>query len=357
MKSIALGIITVSFPLCAFSIIPKHSTAYYETQKPEVQEALRNGAKAKFIYRVVDDEGSPITNTVVHGTWQNDFPRKTWKEKFVTNTNGVFVAKDKVGGRFTCHIWKDGYYPSCAGMNFHWRPEVSPLVKYGKWQPYGEEKTIILKRKKNPVSLKSYNWGIDGKRFPVTNEWLALDLEMGEWCKPYGDGKHADVMVRHSGVTADKYTWDAQTEISFTNIPYAGFYSLQKDAFSDMKSCYSASTNDSAYVERTFTFTSMGQRGTTPNNEIVNMLGRDKYIVFRTRCKVDENGNLISAHFGKIFGELRSGRWCFLFRAVYGDESGVFFNPTPNDTNLEDLDRCKWSEQMEMLWPERTQVK
>ena len=139
--------------------VPKHSSTYYEAIKPEVQEAERKGAEAKLIYRVVDDAGAPITNTTVVGTWQNDYPRKTWKETFVTDENGVFVAKGKVGGRFSCHIWKDGYYSSCAGLNFHLRAGVSPLVKDGKWQPYGEEKIIVLKRRKNPIDLKWHAWG------------------------------------------------------------------------------------------------------------------------------------------------------------------------------------------------------
>jgi len=74
MKSITLGIIVVSFPLWVFAFVPKHSATYYEAIKPEVQEAQRKGAKAKIIYRIVDDDGTPITNATVCGQWQNDYP-------------------------------------------------------------------------------------------------------------------------------------------------------------------------------------------------------------------------------------------------------------------------------------------
>ena len=104
MKIITFSIIMVSFPLCVFAFVPKHSATYYEAIKPEVQEAQRKGAKAKIIYRVVDDDGTPLTNTTVYGQWQNDYPRKTWKETFVTDTNGVFVANEKVGGRFGFYV-------------------------------------------------------------------------------------------------------------------------------------------------------------------------------------------------------------------------------------------------------------
>ena len=54
------------------------------------------------------------------------------------------------------------------------------------------------------------------------------------------------------------------------------------------------------------------------------------YIVFRTRTKVDDKGNLVSAHYGKIYG-----LWEF-FGGIRA--ANVQFNPNPNDTNLEDME-------------------
>jgi hypothetical protein len=52
----------------------------------------------------------------------------------------------------------------------------------------------------------------------------------------------------------------------------------------------------------------------------------DKYMVFRTRTKVDNKGELASANYGLIFE--KSG---------YGIKLNMrtAFNPIPNDTNLE----------------------
>ena len=342
MKKMSMMILSTSVVLAVSAKVhkfsPEFQAVYDASTAPEVQEAQRKGAKAKIIYRVVDDEGAPITNTVVHGTWQNDYPRKTWKENFVTDDKGVFVAKGKVGGRFSCHIWKDGYYSSCAGVNFHWREGISPLVKDGKWQPYGEEKTIILKRKKNPIDLKWHTWGIGGYNAPATNEWIGLDFEKGQWCAPYGAGEHKDVLVRFSGVVIDDFTWDTKTEVSFTNVPYAGYYEMSKDVYSEMKSCYAASTNNASYIDRTMTFVSHGARGISPNSQTTDKLAEYKYVVFRTRCVVDDKGKLVSAHYGKLMGEFNGGFMALGFRCAYGDQCGIFFNPTPNDHNLEDME-------------------
>lgn len=305
--------------LIAFGSIPKHSATYYEAIKPEVQEAQRNGAKAKIIFRVVDDEGSPITNTVVQGTWQNDYPRKTWRETFTTDANGSFVAKDKVGGQFTCYVEKTGYYSSCDGVVFHWRAGVSPLVKDGKWQPYGEHRTIVLKRIKDPANMKllQHAWF----RAPATNVWVGFDLERFAWTKPYGEGMNDDILIRFNYYAHNKYYTDwSKMDISFTNNSYGGFYELKKDQYSDMKNPYSVDTN------RTFLATnSFGTVGTK-----ANILGSDSCIVFRTRTKVDTEGRLVSAHYGMIYG-----RWTTEFGMK---AEAIFFNPRPNDMNLEDMD-------------------
>ena len=144
MKIRACVVIVLFASVVAKADIPKHSATYYEAIRPEVQEAMRKGAKARLAYRIVDDEGAPITNVTVYGQWQNDYPRKTWKETFVTDCNGEFVAEDNVGGRFGFYVKKDGYYLSSTGVDFHWRKGVAPLVKDGKWQPYGETSTLVL---------------------------------------------------------------------------------------------------------------------------------------------------------------------------------------------------------------------
>lgn len=37
-------------------------------------------------------------------------------------------------------------------------------------------------------------------------------------------------------------------------------------------------------------------------------LGEDSYLIYRTRTKVDEEGKLVSAHYGKIYGLWSSGK-------------------------------------------------
>lgn len=323
MKTIAMMILSTSVVLAVSAKVhkfsPEFQAVYDAATTPEVQEAQRKGAKAKIIYRLVDNEGMPVTNTAVIGTWQNDYPRKTWKEKFVTDANGMFVAEAIVGSCFGCIVEKSGYYSSTGGVNFHWRKGVSPLVRDGKWQPYGEHKTIVLKRIINPanMNLLQHAWFAA----PATNTWVGFDLEKFSWTPPYGDGKHNDILIKFNYQAHNKYYTDWSTmDISFTNNPYAGFYELKKDVFSDMKNPYSVDTNR--------TFAAVNRYGTVGTK--AQILEADSCLVFRTRTKVDEDGQLISAHYGMIYG-----RWTTEFGMK---AEAIFFNPRPNDMNLEDMD-------------------
>ena len=327
MKKIVLGAVVVFLPLISVAFVPKHSATYYEAQKPEVQEAWRKGAMAKIIYRIVDDEYKPLANQCVGFSWQNDYPRKEWGGYARTDTNGIVILQDKVGGQMTVGISQEGYYGSGDKIVFHSRDGVSPLVNNGKWQPYGERRTLVVKRKRCPIDMPTlFDTAI---RVPVTNVWLGLDMETFKLMAPYGDGARADMLLRFNSEPVNKYVpkW-ATMEVSFTNNPHAGFYVLPKEGFSLMNSAYNADTNMQYQTSRTFRI------GRMPSEQ--DILDENSYMVFRTRTTVDDKGRLVSAHYGKIYGP-----W-FIWRNTRARM--MFFNTTPNDTNLEDMHTFKESE-------------
>ena len=54
----------------------------------------------------------------------------------------------------------------------------------------------------------------------------------------------------------------------------------------------------------------------------------DEYLVFRTRIVKDDNGNIVSANYGKIYGAIRT--------VGFFGAKAIYFNPTPNDVNMEE---------------------
>lgn len=299
-------------------------------------KARRYGAEARECLRVIDQDGMPVAGARVWGGLQTGDGYKDFIPiRGNTNTNGEYVVQGKCTNRITCQITKDGYYDSVLELvNYGNRHSL----RGGKWQPYGESTTIVLKKIKNPIALEHASPNLGPP--PSQDEWYGYDIERRQWVTTEGRGLHKDMLVKITTESKDEISdFKATMEISFTNNPYAGAYVQKKDKYSEMKSVYNADTN--AVYQTSFRFTYERHpvivekpiRHVTGMNEIDTRLDADSYLVFRTRTEVDSKGRLISAHYGKIYGV-----WEFFggMRAA-----NVQFNQNPNDTNLEDEETAK----------------
>jgi len=110
-----------------------------------------------------------------------------------------------------------------------------------------------------------------------------------------------------------------------------GAYLQRKDDYSVLKSIYRASP-DAPYAQRI-------ENANSVRGPVHVLLGSGDYLVFRARSVIDENGNLVAAHYGKIYGPLDYYVMARnKLRLIY------YFNPNINDTNLE-FDGRSWGEQ------------
>ena len=290
-----------------------------------MEDAIRHGAMAKICYRVIDDDGSPVSNAVAH-VWFSSYARHQDDADWLVTTdkNGMFIVEHRTNESLDCGFDKEGYYHSSDRILFRDRKDVLVKVKDGKWQPYGETRTVVLKRIKNPYGVKVHAYEQCHRTIPVFGQWLSFDMEMSDWLAPYGNGVHNDVLLRFekagSGRVGDfAFMMDA----CFTNNPYAGFYCKPMDEPSDLKTDYCADTNANYYTNYRFLI------DVITKGPVRKMgLDKDSYLVFRTRTRVDENGKLIGAHYGKYCGSWRSDRKELHF-------GGGCFNPVENDNNIE----------------------
>ena len=291
--------------------------------------AYRQGAEAKIVYRVVDDEGYPVSNARVQVWFRSDYPKLDIRDWVMsTDTNGEFVAKCQTNERVSIGVDKEGYYHTFDRVTFRSNANEYKIVN-GKWQPYGETRTVVLKKIRNPVEMVEAPYRVS--KAISYGKWYGYDMVRADWMPPNGEGESMDVLVR-LGLKAVNDTSDFRTtmELCFTNNPHAGVYKISKDNWSEMKSIYRADTNAVYKSDISFVF----ERH--PRMPIVDTrLSENSCLVFRIRTKVDACGKLISAHYGKIYG-----LWPF-FGAMTSPE--LFFNPTPNDTNLEDAETARKS--------------
>lgn len=290
----------------------------------EYDQATEYGAKIRTTYVIVDNCGNPVPDVKVH-IWLGLENHKDGGKVYYdyTGHDGQYVLDGKTTGLVRYSFVKDGYYETEGELRLEGAEDKQNAVRDGKWQPYGECKRITLKRVRNPTA-KPFHHG----NFPVPafGQWMGFDLERFDLCPPYGKGIHKDILLRYVFdrdpiVRGKTY---ASMEMSFTNNPYAGAYILKKDGWSDFQSCYVADTNNTFSI-KSFKYESSRTREEIFKNE---EFPEDSYIVFRTRTTVDRDGNLVSTHYGKIYGG-----WDYPRLLHFG---GTLFNSIPNDPNLED---------------------
>lgn len=297
-----------------------------------LKQAYLNGAMSKVVYRLVDDVGEPVSNACAH-IWYRSFglPAENADWKAMSDGEGRFVAEHRTNERLSVHVSKDGYYSSRDVVSYFDTKRNS--VVDGKWQPYGAEKTIVLKKIRNPVKSASVR-PEERLKVPAYDVWIGFDCERGVFTPPYGNGVHADMTFRFKKKDKGRTDYHMTMEVSFDSSPFAGAYVMRKDMNSDFKYAYGAETNKTFL--RKFTYSYDRFPGRPP--AYPSRLADDQYLVFRVRTEVDSSGKLISARYGVLSGPLE-----FVGPAGVCLD-GLFLNPTPNDTNLEDEATARYSQ-------------
>ena len=305
--------------------------------------AQRFGAEAKFVLRVIDQDGVPVAHARIFGGFQTGGNLNDNEPiRGFTDTNGEYSVQGKCTSRVRCGISKEGYYASDFIVKYPDNKCQRP-VENGKWMPYGTVSKEIKKRIKSPCELICDDGSC--KELPKLGEWMGYDLELNQWTKPYGNGQHSDMLVKICiDAVNDTSNFKTSMEITFTNNPYGGAYRLTKELCSEMKSVYMADTN--AVYQSSFLFVherhpivKHGRSAYAEGiKEVDTRLDGNTYLIVRTRTKVDEKGNLVSAHYGKIYG-----LWEF-FGSMRA--SRIHFNPKPNNPNLEDAETARYSQML-----------
>ena len=303
---------------------------------PEVERAMAYGADAKICLKVCDDTGTPVTNaSVCAGFDMLPTPHSVYGK---TDTNGVCVVKGKTNGnkvRFL--VGKEGYYGS--QKKFSYIPMGAEHdVKDGKWQPYGYIENIELRKIRNPGHL-SAAFMREFNNTKKINSWIGFDFEKRDFVRPHGRGEIADFEVL--------FDWDGRTfadyrgmamKIRFTN-NFSGYYQCVINEVSEFKGPYSALPDATYQHDADFYERVINDPNAYGRRYDRKFFDENKCWIVRSRCKVDAEGNLVSAHYSVVnnieFGYDKDDIVCICV-------SGTF-NPVPNDTNLEDIETAKRS--------------
>lgn len=279
------------------------------------------GADAAVNVFVHDETGNPITNARVRcGFWfktEEQSPSVFGR----TDRTGHFLAKAKCNADVLALVRHEGFYWSSVRKRFG-DTTARPKVVDGKWQPYGAELPVLMRKVVNPIALDRHSFTRD---IPATNQWIGLDMEKGAFVKPFGDGEVQDLefLFDWDGKVRKQYSGSA-LHVRFPG-DCAGGYWFDRVKCSDYELAMSADTNAAYQAEFEFSSTK------TADGWIEHLFGNERSLVVRTRCRTDAEKRLRSAMYAQIhslaFGWGSRGHgWIRL---------GYERNPKVNDPNLE----------------------
>jgi len=287
----------------------------------EYWRAMRDGADAKVTIAVSDEDGRPVTNANVRVFFRmQSGPTQGKRAVGITNNEGEFTAEGRTTDIVFIGVEKPGCYTSRAQHNAASRD--AERLKNGRWLPWNPTIPVVLREIRNPIPM--YVKIFDGE---LTNgATYGFDCKAGDFVKPYGRGVESDFMVtcKGTGIPGTKTAHSIEMVVSD---PAGGFMAKKKHSSSAFKADYLApeqgySTNIFAKMEYD------SQHGVSGSSVFYG----DEYLVFKSRIKRDEEGNIVSANYGKFYSGIE-------FMRGVGEHVGVgflyYFNPTPNDRNIE----------------------
>lgn len=281
--------------------------------------------QAAFSVRVLDEDGTPISNLVV----QAGFYSSSWYGSGAeppptlvrrrTDTNGVCAFRGRCNGKVAFGVTASEYYDQGQTLRF-------TEVKGFHFEPWNQMREIRIRKILNPIPM--YAKRLWKAVIPATGVSLGYDMVKGDWLSPHGHGETADFIFqldckfRGKRPIDNGQLYESTLTLTFSNegdgiqeandASWPGsVYRLPRYAPEDG---YASNWCEKGYENE------QGSSGSS---------GKDYF--FRVRTKKDEQGKIVSALYGKIRKSLHavvviSGSQ---LRLVY------YLNPTPNDRNME----------------------
>jgi hypothetical protein len=260
--------------------------------------------------KVVDDTGQPVAGAK---TWvsfyiaPSDEPKSSDLITGLTDANGLFIAEHIDRSVYLgFHAEKTGYYPISIEYNLGFEDNANAA----NWNPM---QTLVLDRVLNPIPMYAKRVN---ENPPILNQPVGYDLMVSDWIAPYGKGINTDIIFTKVAYRKSGADYEYKVTVDFKN---AGdgiqTYTIpESEKGSGLQSPHEAPID--GYQSQLIKDRSAHPGEPTKSNYDENV----KYF-FRVRTVLDENGNVVSAHYGKIYGDFMQFTY--------------YLNPTPNSRNIE----------------------
>ena len=261
----------------------------------------------KATMRVVDESDNPISGANADiGYFTNSQPANALG---VTDTNGIFTASHSVLESLAevgFQADKSGYYTTTAERN------LGPQYDPAQWV---FTKTLVLKKVGKPIAMYAKKYAMALKA-PEYGKRIGYDLMVGDWVAPYGKGIAADIIFEQDYTNPPSGEYYSKITVAFPKVGDGiQLYTIpDSESGSGLRSPHNAPLD--GYQPELIRETSALQEQPRKFEFDPN-----RVYLYRVRTALDHEGNVVSAHYGKIYGDFMQFTY--------------YLNPTPNDRNVE----------------------
>ena len=303
------------------------------------------------IKAIVLDECSekPIQGAKVKAWFKVNIGWRAWSEPTpiitdakITDASGICCLKGKTNvGRISCEVVNppSGYYRSYGG-DF----KFSRKSLLGVWQPDNLVVTIKLQRVEHPIPLFIKNFFKDGNDYVDVDYFgkgggkMQLDLIKGDWLPPLGNGEFSDVVFTR--IEREDLGMGTTFRGSITAPAYKDSMSIrftgEDNGLVEVPSKKTAGIKIRTAPEIGYTPDYLVTKGRDKNVKYFSSSNPDRNFAFRIRTKRDKDGRIVSAYYGKIYGDIEIKKFSYGLKVPVATPAFLYYlNPTPLDRNLE----------------------
>ncbi len=274
--------------------------------------------EATVYLEVVDDAGRPVPNAEVL-LILGGIPR---------SNNVEFEKKADVDGRLEVKGWPNSRFMSSVTV-----VSTTPGYYRGEFkvrsnpEPQDYHLKLHIRKKENPIAMYAKNLELE---LPEQRKDIGFDFQKGDWVKPYGKGEITDCIFYGTKAYEDTHSFKTSVIMSFvgekTGMLVDPIVGKEVTKHSRFKTSRTALLNG---YQQTKEFVIDYKNGFRDGST------KETNYIFRSRVVLDEEGKIESCHYGKMIDAVDVAA-----RSGFPDGNPIvvftyYFNPTPNDRNLE----------------------
>ena len=302
---------------------------------------------ARFYVQILDSvSGEPIKDVCVRGTFESRYPR--WEN---ATEYSDFSVKTGLDGRlfFTgkTNCGEAGFRTETTQSHYG-SPWID--VPYNKkkrlpftwWQPDNLVVTLRLQRVEHPIPLfvkQFFCRGSDSVSrnfFDICDGCMKLDLIKGDWLPPIGKGEHADICftrLRREDLGVGT-NFNGRTMAAYRNSMKVEFPG-EGNGMVEIPSKRTDGIKIRTAPEDGYKTDYLVEKGRDKSAKYFTSYNPERNFAFRIRTKKDSDGKIVSAYYGKIYGDIETKKPYGVDVLIAAPSFMYYLNPKPLDRNLE----------------------